>query len=133
MVQPVTADDVAAVAALVHTLFRGLDENDDAAVGDCFAETGTWMRQGTLLTGPSEVRAALAKREAGRSTIHVITNIQVLRLADGGLSARYYLTAYVGTEGKASAFAAILDCRDDCVATPLGLRISAKTSRKLAP
>jgi len=119
-------------AQLVHRLFRALDEKDDALVGSFFANEGTWHRQGRLLTGPPEVVAALGQRDPSRNTIHVISNMHVTSAADGALVCTYYLTAHIGSGGEAMAPAAILDCRDEMIATPRGLRILAKTSRRLA-
>jgi SnoaL-like protein len=118
-------------AQLIYRLFRALDEKDDALVGSLFASQGTWQRQGRLLTGPSEVAAALAERELDRNTIHVISNVQVAAASDGTLICVYYLTAYIGNGGTPMALGAILDCRDEMISTSLGLRIIAKTSRRL--
>ncbi|HUA25045.1 MAG TPA: nuclear transport factor 2 family protein [Steroidobacteraceae bacterium] len=116
---------------LIHRLFRALDEKDDALAGSFFADEGTWHRQGRLLTGPPEVVAALGQRDPSRNTIHVISNMQVANAGDGALICTYYLTAYISSGGEAMALAAILDCRDEMIATPRGLRILAKTSRRL--
>lgn len=119
-----------AIAQLVYRLFRGLDEKNDRLVGSLFAPHGTWERQGKRLTGPEEVVQALAQREPGRSSIHVISNLQVMR-EDGCMVATYYLTAYVGKDAATMTLAAILDCRDEIVSTEDGFRISAKSSRRM--
>jgi hypothetical protein len=116
---------------LIYRLFRALDEKDDALVGSQFANQGTWHRQGRLLTGPSEVAAALAEREPDRNSIHVISNVQVATASDGAAICTYYVTAYISSAGTPMGLAAILDCRDEMISTPLGLRIVAKTSRRL--
>lgn len=119
------------ISLLIHSLFRGLDGKDDDLVGQCFAEDGTWMRQGKLLTGPAEIAYALSDRDPGRRSAHVITNMQIMPRQGGGWLARYYLTGWVALDLQPLRVATLLDCADEIDERPEGFRIVRKTARKL--
>lgn len=77
----------------VLRLYAALDASDYAAVTAAIAPEGVWHRQGRALRGPTEVRAALAERPAGRVTAHLVN--LVLDLADErSATARYMSLVY---------------------------------------
>jgi hypothetical protein len=76
-------------AATVH-LNSGVNVHEDR--GSQSAD-GTWHRQGALLEGPSEVRAALEQRPLDLTTVHTLSNVLVQSSA-GGLQLTFIGTVY---------------------------------------
>ncbi|MBV6304869.1 nuclear transport factor 2 family protein [Candidimonas humi] len=75
----------------IQRFYLALDSSDFDAVAACMASQGVWHRQGAALCGPAQVRAALAKRPAGRTTAHMVQNL-VIDIVDPGLAQARYLT-----------------------------------------
>jgi len=142
----------AACEAVVLTFFHALDTRRHDAAAALMAPEGVWMRQGKRLCGPQEVLAALNARAAERSTCHVITNLRLEAVEQGGNKADdpssapaspparstvgYFLTAYDSVpqeQGGAPRLVSIRECRDVLVATPDGWRLADKSSRRHLP
>jgi hypothetical protein len=82
-----------AIGHALHDFFQALDERRyDDQVGH-LTPAGTWLRQGKLLTGPDEMRAALEERPADFHTAHVISNL-VARPAAGEARATFLATVF---------------------------------------
>jgi len=142
----------AACEAVVLTFFHALDTRRHDAAAALMAPEGVWMRQGKRLCGPQEVLAALDARAPERSTCHVITNLRLEAVEQGGNKADdpssapaspptratvgYFLTAYDSVpqeQGGAPRLVSIRECRDVLVATPDGWRLADKSSRRHLP
>ena len=117
-------------SALLARFFRGLDmfEPDDAAA--CFAAQGTWLRKGSLLTGPAEIAEALGERAAERRTCHSVSNLVVTREGEM-IRARYYLTVWASKPGAPLQTEFVLDSSDLMTMTGQGLRLFEKRSTPL--
>ncbi|MCW8084177.1 nuclear transport factor 2 family protein [Sabulicella glaciei] len=83
----------------VHRFYAALDASDYAGVAASMAPEGSWHRQGKMLTGPDEVRAALAERPAGRVTAHLVQNL-VVDLADERSATLRYMTLVYRHDGE---------------------------------
>ena len=83
-----------AAPELLTKLFHALDSCDYDTLVACFAETGSWTRQGKTLKGQAEIRDALVARPTTLSTIHIANNILIDEVSTQSAAARFYLTAY---------------------------------------
>ncbi len=130
-----TPPDTSTLASLVYGFFRGLDLRDDESVARIFAREGTWMRQGTPLTGPDAIRAALAQRDPARGTAHLVTNLWVEQATAERARVRFYLTAYETRPGDEDTLHlhGTRDCLDEFVLEDGAWRIWRKTSKQLLP
>ena len=79
--------------AIAH-FYLSLDQGDTEGLLSCVAPDTVWLRQGKTLTGPEEIRAALAERNPDRITSHQYSNLQVTMEDATTASAVYYLTVY---------------------------------------
>ena len=59
----------------VMLFFRYLDERQYDALAALIAPQGVWRRQGKVLTGPEQAKAALAQRSPTMRIAHLITNL----------------------------------------------------------
>ena len=121
------------ISELLAAFYGALDDGTSEEAAALFLPDGTWMRQGTLLTGPAEIRAALAERPEGRVTLHQFTNLRLTALADGACEFAYALYVNVGQrddEGRPglNRVMAMMTCKDRAVATPHGWRFAARTA-----
>jgi ketosteroid isomerase-like protein len=78
----------------VHRFYAALDASDYEAVAACMAPDGVWHRQGKALTGPDQVRTALADRPAGRVTAHLVQNLVIDLEDERSATARYFSLVY---------------------------------------
>lgn len=83
-----------AAANRLSELFHSLDSGDYDTLTACFAENGTWARQGKTLKGRNEIRATLASRSTTLKTIHIASNILVGHSPANAGTFRFYLTVY---------------------------------------
>lgn len=83
-----------AVAQAIAHFYARLDGIDAGSVGACFAPDGVWHRQGAVLKGPTAVDSALGQRPAGRSSVHLVANLQCEAEGEGLLRARYLLQVF---------------------------------------
>lgn len=75
-------------------LFAALDSNEFETVATSFAEAGVWHRQGKQLKGPAMVREAMAERNKGARTRHVVTNIMTKVTNDSDAEIGFYMTVF---------------------------------------
>ncbi|HVV92492.1 MAG TPA: nuclear transport factor 2 family protein [Hyphomicrobiales bacterium] len=94
----VTPDEVRAIEAdcsrVLLRLFLALDERRYDDVAASFLENGMWHRRGQALSGPGEVRRAMAERPATARVRHVITNLVVTPRGPDVADFILYLSAY---------------------------------------
>ena len=119
-----------AVGELLARFFRGLDMFETDTVAACFAPQGTWLRKGSLLTGPAEIAEALGKRSTERRTCHSVSNLIVTREGEM-IRARYYLTVWASNSGAPLQTEYVLDSSDLMTMTGHGLRFFEKRSAPL--
>lgn len=88
-----------AIERALHNFFWALDERryDDQVAH--VAPAGTWLRQGQLLTGPGEIRAALDQRPADFHTAHLISNL-VAKPLDGHAQVTFLATVFAHRGAK---------------------------------
>lgn len=77
----------------ITKFFGALDARRYDEAAGLMAADGTWHRQGALLEGPSEVRAALEQRPLDLTTVHTLSNVLVQSSA-GGLQLTFIGTVY---------------------------------------
>ncbi|HEY4142792.1 MAG TPA: nuclear transport factor 2 family protein, partial [Pseudolabrys sp.] len=75
-------------------LFAALDSNQFETVATSFAGDGVWHRQGKQLKGPSMVRDAMAERNKGARTRHVVTNILTAVIGENEADINFYMTVF---------------------------------------
>jgi hypothetical protein len=75
-------------------LFAALDSNEFEAVATSFATDGVWHRQGKQLKGPPMVREAMAARDKGARTRHVVTNMLTTVKGDNKAEISFYMTVF---------------------------------------
>lgn len=75
----------------VMLFFRHLDDRQYDALAALIAPHGVWRRQGKLLTGPEQARAALANRSATMRIAHLITNLACEQLDAERCAMRGYM------------------------------------------
>lgn len=81
-------------AQAIARFYLSLDEGNTEELLACVASDTVWLRQGKSLTGPEEIRAALAERNPERVTSHQYSNLLVTLDDATKATARYYLTVY---------------------------------------
>lgn len=82
-------------AQAIARFYQYLDLGDVEGLLTCVAADTVWIRQGSNLTGPEDIRAALAKRDPDRITSHLLSNLRVVVDDDmKRATASYYLTVY---------------------------------------
>ena len=104
-----TAVDAASALACGQAIARfyaRLDGLEPGSVGALFEADGVWHRQGAVLQGPEAVDAALRQRPAGRTSLHLVSNLQWEAEGPALLRARYLLPVFrhdaaPGPAGKA--------------------------------
>lgn len=129
-----TLPDTSTLSSVVHRFFRGLDTRDHDNVAQLFAREGIWVRQGTPLTGPEAIRAALERRDPARGTAHLVTNLWIEQAMPTSARVRFYLTAYENRPGEDTLHMhGIRDCLDELLLEDGEWRIGRKTSRQLLP
>ncbi len=129
-----TLPDTPVLASIVYKFFRGLDTRDNEGVARLFALEGVWVRQGTPLTGPDAIRAALEQRDPARGTAHLITNLWLDQATTTSARVRFYLTAYETPPGIDTLHLhGTRDCLDEFILEAGEWRIWRKTSTPLLP
>lgn len=123
--------DRAEIEGLVYRLMRALDEQDDDAAAASFAPDGIWYRQGAVLDGPQAIAEALSKRDPGRRTVHIVSNLHIVSTGAGSWTASYYLTGLVGIDDDKLRLFAVLDCCDEIERKSESMAIVRKTAKKL--
>ena len=78
----------------IHRFYAALDASDMDTVSAAMADDGVWLRQGEALRGPDAVRAALARRPAGRRTAHLVQNLVVDVIDPGRAQAQFMTLVY---------------------------------------
>ena len=78
----------------IHRFYAALDASDMDTVSAAMADDGVWVRQGEALRGPAAVRAALARRPAGRRTAHLVQNLVVDVIDPGRAQAQFMTLVY---------------------------------------
>lgn len=81
---------------------------------DLFAQDGSWVRGGKMVTGPTEILQSLSRRPAAQITRHVVTNVCVVRKSGTTADASAIYMAFrgaVGSDGDAPR--AVVDCVGD--------------------
>lgn len=91
---PPTDTDLLACGRAIARFYALLDGLQSGPVGQMMASDGIWHRQGAVLKGPAEVDQALGQRPAGRTSLHLISNMQMEAAADAQIRARYLLQVY---------------------------------------
>ncbi|MCC2597216.1 nuclear transport factor 2 family protein [Pusillimonas sp. MFBS29] len=81
-------------AQAIARFYLNLDQGDTDELLACVAPDTVWLRQGKTLTGPDQIRAALAERNPDRITSHQCSNLHVTMEDATTASAVYYLTVY---------------------------------------
>jgi hypothetical protein len=84
----------AATSCILSRLFHSLDQSEYGILVECFATSGTWERQGKILTGRAEILHSLAVRAATLHTIHIVQNLLTDEASDYEAAVRFYLTVY---------------------------------------
>ena len=123
---------------LVIAFFAALDRREHAVAAGLLAPQGTWLRQGKILTGPAEVRAALDARPVNRATCHIVTNVRLDPKDEAHVAVTYYLTAFEAVADNAGTpaeprLAAILECQDQIVRAGNTWHIIDKRNRRMMP
>jgi hypothetical protein len=83
-----------AVRDVILRFFLHLDEKEYDQLVKLLAPDGTWLRNGTLLTGPDAVLETMHRRPPGFTTRHLITNILVQPTDEQHAAATYYGTVF---------------------------------------
>lgn len=104
------------------------DEHDHR-LADLFAIDGVLDVAGTRHEGREQIRSAVAARDRGVLTHHIISNILVDVLSQERARSLAYVTAYVAPRGEGgpasvSAAAVLGHYHDEFVLTPEGWRIA---------
>ncbi|SFB89699.1 hypothetical protein SAMN05216344_10528 [Polaromonas sp. OV174] len=136
--QPVTNYAEHPAVGQVIASFAALDPRDHAFSAGLIAPQGTWLRQGKILKGSAEARAALDDRPVNRATCHLVTNVRLELKDDDHVAGTYYLTAFQAITDSASTppeprLAAILECRDQLERAGDMWHITDKRSRRMMP
>lgn len=87
----------------VMLFFRHLDERQYEALAALIAPQGIWRRQGKVLTGPGQARAALAQRSPTMRIAHLITNLACELKNEHQCSVRGYMLVVRHDPGSAVA------------------------------
>lgn len=117
----------------VAGFYRALDSGDAAAAAARFAPRGIWHRKGELLVGPEAVAAALAKRDATRRTVHLVSNFEAASGPAGGWETRYCLQVYDNGERDECRLVMIMECNDTIMEHGNRFLIVEKSSKRLLP
>lgn len=75
-------------------MLAALDSNQFETVATSFADDGVWHRQGKQLKGPPMVREAMAERNKGARTRHVVTNFMVNVTSETEAEVNFYMTVF---------------------------------------
>lgn len=119
---------------LLSNFYGALDDGTSHEAGDLFLPDATWMRQGTLLTGPVEVAAALDQRSPERVSVHQFTNLRLDGPKLEPCSFRYCLFVNIGMQKDGTATlqhdrsTAVMRCQDKAILTENGWRFASRTA-----
>ena len=89
-----TSNPYTLCAQAIAQFYLSLDQGDTDGLLSCVTQDTVWLRQGKTLTGPDEIRAALAERNPDRITAHQCSNLHVTLEDATTATAVYYLTVY---------------------------------------
>lgn len=78
-------------ADVIHRFYLALDAGEYEALVAQMLPDGVWVRQGKTLEGRHAVLAALAQREPGVITTHLVQNLVVDQLDDDTATASMYV------------------------------------------
>lgn len=81
-------------AEVAVRFYRALDARDYSGLVQVMTPDGVWLRQGNRLAGRHAIEEALAGRDAGVSTVHLVSNIIVDVKDSQSATATYYISVH---------------------------------------
>ena len=94
---------------VTHRFFYCLDEGRYGELLALMSPEAVWHRQGRILRGHPQIRAALEERSSTQRIRHVITNAFLDKADDERAELRAYMTAYRFDDGKPSSGPVVID------------------------
>ncbi len=86
---------IAVEQAILH-LFDRLDADDAAGVAEAFASDGVWHHGGRASIGPAAVAAEMGRRPTGRRTVHLVSNLVVVKIGPVEARVTFNTLTYAG-------------------------------------
>ncbi|MCW5705288.1 MAG: nuclear transport factor 2 family protein [Bradyrhizobium sp.] len=83
-----------AASSLLVRVFRSLDRRDYDTLVSCFADHGSWTRQGKTSTGASQILEGLTSRPTTLHTVHIVQNVLVENADISCANISFSLTVY---------------------------------------